>query len=171
MGIFGVASHARSRFDAASSCLVLVILVGHLMTVREAWAETDAKPEEVVLRGKVVPMTEILKAIAPDLKVDDPIAQQVALWCEDKTVIPLLPDEGSRALFRDSRLQNRLVEIRGRRFPKLPYLQVIGLMVEEGGRMRRPEYYCHVCAISLRAPQTCPCCQGPMEFRMKPEPR
>ena len=33
----------------------------------------------------------------------------------------------------------------------------------------RPEYYCDVCAISVLYPQICPCCQGPMELRMRPE--
>jgi hypothetical protein len=51
----------------------------------------------------------------------------------------------------------------------VPYLQVIHVRVEQDGRLRTPEYFCHVCTISLRYPQTCPCCQGPMEFRMKPD--
>lgn len=133
-------------------------------------AEEKSKPRELTLRGKVLPLAEALKSVAPDLKTDaDPIAKEVVLVGQDRSVVPLIPDEASRALFTDSRVQNRPVEIRGRQYPGLPHLQVITLRVEEEGRFRTPEYFCHVCAISLRYPQTCPCCQGPMEFRMKPD--
>ena len=128
------------------------------------------KAEDVVLRGKVVPLLEALKQAAPDLKADaEPAAGEVVLLAADGSIVPLISDEAGRALFKDERLRPRPVEIRGRRWPGLPYLQVITLRVEEGGRLRTPEYFCHVCTISLRYPQTCPCCQGPMEFRMKLE--
>jgi len=42
--------------------------------------------------------------------------------------------------------------------------------IEDDGRLRTPEYYCEICTISVRWPQTCPCCQGDMLLRMKPEP-
>jgi hypothetical protein len=46
---------------------------------------------------------------------------------------------------------------------------VITFKIEQDGRLQTPEYYCNICTISVRYPQVCPCCQGPMELRMKPQ--
>jgi hypothetical protein len=131
-------------------------------------AGPEAAPQAVTLRGVVIPLADALKPA--NLVVDaGPIAQQVVLRGEDGTITPLLSDEGSRALFADERLRNRPVELQARRFPGLPYVQVTAFKVEDQGTLRTPEYYCDVCTISVRFPQACPCCQGPMELRMKPE--
>lgn len=128
------------------------------------------KPEEVTLRGTVVTLAEALKSVRPDIKADaELIAKQVVLLGEDGAIVPLLSDDAGRALFQDQRLRNRPVEIRGRRYAGVPYLQVVTLRVEEEGRLQVPEYYCNICTISVRFPQICPCCQGPMELRMKPD--
>jgi hypothetical protein len=95
----------------------------------------------------------------------------VVLMALDGTITPLLADETSRALFVDERLRNRDAELVGRRFRGVPYLQVVTIQVESEGRLRYPEYFCDVCTISVGYPQICPCCQGPMEFRMKPDSR
>ena len=50
-------------------------------------------------------------------------------------------------------------------------LQVVSFKVEDQGQFRTPEYYCDISTISVRYPQICPCCQGPMVLRMKPETR
>jgi hypothetical protein len=55
----------------------------------------------------------------------------------------------------------------GRRFAGVPYLQVISFKVEREGKLQTPEYFCQVCSIHVRYPQTCPCCQGPMVLQMK----
>jgi hypothetical protein len=129
-----------------------------------------ARSDRVTLRGKVVELTGALKAkgVAAD---PGPIAGQVALVTDDGTVVPLLSDEASRALFQDRRLRDRRAEVVGLRIAGLPYLQVVDFRVEEEGAMRTPEYYCEICSISVRYPQTCPCCQGPMVLQMKPEGR
>jgi hypothetical protein len=129
-------------------------------------------PETVTVRGKLLILSEALKArglgLAPDA---EPIAKQVVILGKDGTITPLLSDETSRALFVDSRLRNRNARIVGRRFAGLPYLQVVTIEVEDEGRLRTPEYFCEVCTISVRYPQICPCCQGPMELQMKPDQR
>jgi hypothetical protein len=126
------------------------------------------KPEDVTLRGKVMMLAAALEsrglAVKPDL---EPIAKQVALVDAGGTITPLFSDEAGRALFLDERLRNRPVEIHGRRFSGVPYLQVITLKIEQDGRLQTPEYFCDVCAISVRYLQICPCCQGPMELRMR----
>jgi hypothetical protein len=151
------------------------ILVGLTVLI---WVEssspvvTTPKAETVLLRGKVVMLAAALKssgiAVKPDL---EPIAKQAVLLGEDGTITPLLSDEASRALFLDERVRNCPAEVRGRRYAGVPYLQVINFRVEREGRLETPEYFCEVCAINLRYPQECPCCQGPMELRMKPDRR
>jgi hypothetical protein len=135
-------------------------------------AATTHKPETVVLRGKVVMLSAALKSsgmpVTPDV---EPIAKQAVLLGADGTITPLLSDEASRALFLDERLRNCPAEVRGRRYAGVPYLQVVNFRIEREGRLETPEYFCNVCAISLRYPQECPCCQGTMELRMKPERR
>src|SRR4051794_35747521 len=128
------------------------------------------KGETVTLSGRVITLSAALKASG--LSSDpEPIGRQVVLRGEDGTLTPLLSDEASRALFLDERLRDRPGEIKALRYPGNPYVQVLTFQIEENGRLRTPEYYCEICTISVRSPQICPCCQGPMELRMKPDPR
>jgi hypothetical protein len=132
-------------------------------------ADAPRKAEEVVVRGKAVLLTEAVKELKLDVAVDpEPASKQVVVIGDDGAVTPLLADVASRALFRDGRLRGRRVEVKGRRFAGVPYVQAVTFQVEQDGRFQTPEYYCNICTISVRFPQSCPCCQGEMELRMKP---
>ena len=162
---FPMAWRKWSMFVPARSlcCLLAVTLAAVLPPV--------SAPEPLVVRGEFLTLMEALAARDLKLKPDpEPIARQVVLLAEDGTIFPLLSDDSSRALFLDERLRHCKGEVQGRRFAGVPYLQVVSFKVEREGRLQRPEYYCDVCAISVLYPQICPCCQGPMELRMKPEP-
>lgn len=124
---------------------------------------------DVTLGGTVVTLAEAIKPLGITA-VDEPTTRQVVLKGDDGTITPLLSDEASRAFFLDARLRDRKAELKARRFEGLPYVQVISSRVEHEGRLRTPEYYCDVCSITVRAPQECSCCQGPMVLRMRPEP-
>jgi hypothetical protein len=129
-------------------------------------------PRLDTLRGKVLTLAEAMKLKAPALKFDtEPVSKQVVVLGDDGVITPLLSDETSRAVFMDERLRGVRAEIEGLRVPGIPYFQVIALKIERDGRYQTPEYYCIVCAISVPYPQSCPCCQGPMELRMKPDRR
>jgi hypothetical protein len=133
-------------------------------------APPSSTPEPVAVRGKVLTLAEALASRDLKIKADtEPIAKQVVLVAEDGAMTPLLSDDASRALFLDERLRNCRTEIQGRRFAGVPYLQVVSFKVERDGRLRSPEYYCDICAISVLYPQICPCCQGPMDLRMRPD--
>lgn len=124
--------------------------------------------KEVVVSGDALLLTEALAAF-DDLKVDAvPADQQVVIRRADGSLVPLLRDEASRALFDDARLRNRRAEVKAREFSGLPYLQVTSFKVEWEGAFRTPVYYCDLCSISVRYLQACPCCQGDMELRLKP---
>ena len=131
-----------------------------------------SKAIDVTLRGKVVTLASALKSLGLDIAIDkEAAAQQVVLLGDDRSITPLLRDEATRAFFLDERLRDSRAELHGRRFPGVPYLLVTSFQVERDGRFQTPEYFCNVCSISVRAPQMCPCCQGPMEFRMRPDRR
>ena len=134
--------------------------------------DSPDKTGEVVLRGKVVTLRSALQSLGIDVKPDpESIAGEVVLLGEDRSITPLFRDDASRALFLDERLRDCRAEIHGRRFRRRPLPPGISFQVEREGRLQTPEYYCSVCSITVRSPQTCPCCQGPMELRMKPDRR
>lgn len=131
-------------------------------------ADGPTKLRESTRIGKVVELTAALKALGVPAD-PEPIAKQVVLKEGDGAITPILSDEASRALFLDARLRDRKVRLKTRMHDGLPYLQIVTIEVEEKGVFRTPEYFCDVCTISVRYPQTCPCCQAPMVFRMKPD--
>jgi hypothetical protein len=128
----------------------------------------DPRHDKVTLKGQAVLLAEVLKSRGVQADPDT-LAKQVVLRAGDAAITPLLCDDASRALFLDEKLRGRPIEILGRRLSGLPYLQVTLFRIEDKGKLRIPEYYCDVCTISVRFPQVCPCCQGPMDLRMKPE--
>jgi hypothetical protein len=124
----------------------------------------------VTLNGEVVELSEVLKPL--DLGVDaEPVAKQVVLKGDDGAIVPLLSDDASRALFVDKRLRHRRTQILAERIEGLPYVQVLTLKVEDHGALRTPEYWCDICAISVRFPQACPCCQGPLVLQYRSDDR
>lgn len=144
------------------------LILGVAMVLAAQSDPPTTKAETVTRLGRVVFLTDALKAkgVAAD---PEPISKQVVLVDSEGAITPLLSDESSRAFFADERLRNRKAELTTRKIAGVPYLQVVLFRVEEGGVLRTPEYYCEVCHISVRAPQTCPCCQGSMDLRMTPD--
>lgn len=132
-------------------------------------ASPTFEPREVTLTGKVVLLTAELatRGVSADA---DPIARQVVLKTEGGELVPLLSNGAGKALFLDERLRGRPAEVRGWMHEGLPYLEPVQIRVHEAGMLRTPEFYCDICTISVRYPQACPCCQGPMELRFKPAP-
>ena len=131
---------------------------------------TVSPKQPVTLSGTALVLADALKSLGVVADVE-PIAGQVVLRGDDGVITPLLSDDASRALFKDERLRRRRLEVNGLRRPGIPYLQVVSFQIEDEGRLRTPEYYCEICTISVRFPQICPCCQGDMVLRMKPESR
>ena len=135
------------------------------------FAGEDAPKTVVPTATKLGKVVTLAQALAPlGLTFDkEPVAKQMVLLEADGTITPLLSDDASRAFFLDDRVRDRKVEIKGRLFKGSPYFQVVTFKIEDGGRLRTPEYYCEICSISVRYPQDCPCCQGALIYRMKPD--
>jgi len=152
--------------------ILWIVLVGLLGVEQESVGSSATPPyasTEVTIRGKALTLEAAIAACGLSVQADpEQAGRQVVIVNEQGTMIPLLADVASRALFLDDRLRNRPLELKGREYRGLPFIQVVSFRVEHDGEFRTPEYYCNICTISVRYPQICPCCQGPMELRMKP---
>jgi hypothetical protein len=160
-----------NRSLAARLTLVACLTVSAVpqpISTSSAADSDDRKIETVTLTGRVVRLTEALRILGLTFDAE-PVAKQVVLEGEDGTITPFLSDDASRALFQDERLQKRRAALTGRKHDRLPYFQVVAFQVDDQGRLRTPEYFCDICTISVRYPQICPCCQGDMVLRMRPE--
>lgn len=129
---------------------------------------TSAATRIVTLSGEAIELSKALAALGVPSD-DDQTKNQIVLRTNDGALIPLLKDEASRALFLDARLRERPILINARKHDKIPYLQALIVRVKVEGAYREPQYYCEVCTINVRYPQVCPCCQGPMILKFKPE--
>ena len=139
------------------------------MALLVATVDGPSEPQTVTLRGEVVRLAEAIEPLGIP-NAQGPIAEQVVLKGDDGAMFPLLFNDGSHAFFQDDRLRDRPAELVARRFQGLPYLQVVSAKVaDENGDLRTPEYYCDVCTISVRYDQPCPCCQGDLALRYRPE--
>ncbi|HEU5116957.1 MAG TPA: hypothetical protein VFT74_09810, partial [Isosphaeraceae bacterium] len=121
----------------------------------------------VTLSGEVRTLVEVLKdrEVTADASL---VGGQVVLESSEGQISALLPNGASKALYLDERLRDRPAEVTAWKHPGLPFLEVVSFRVEENGHLRTPEYFCEICTISVRFPQVCPCCQGPMELRYQP---
>ncbi len=93
----------------------------------------------------------------------------IQLKSESGQEILLENDDGARLFFLDPTVRDRRVRLRLQFQGGKPKPATINVEIENEGRWRVPQYYCDVCTIAVRYPQICLCCQGPMEFRFKPE--
>lgn len=139
-----------------------------LLALSTAAPGDSPPPTDVVLSGEAVLLTKALKEAGRNFD-EAPIASQVVVRAKDGNLTPLLSDDASRALFNDERLRDRPAEFRVRRLPNLPYVQILSFKILVNGTLQTPEYYCEICSISVRYPQSCPCCQGAMELRTTPK--
>lgn len=130
--------------------------------------QSSPSDTEKTVVGRVLPLAEII--VIKKIKTDaEPLEKQVALLDDDGRVWPILSDEGGRVFFLDKQMLQRRTRLKMKTTSDMPFAQVISVEIEHEGKWRVPQYYCDVCTIAVRYPQICLCCQGPMEFRLKPE--
>jgi hypothetical protein len=122
------------------------------------------KEANVTLEGKVVPVSEALKADGALLDRDAEPAW-LALSQADGKLIPLVKDAGSRMFFKDKQLLNRSMRLTGRRVGNGAFFQVVSVRSVIKGKVHEPYYWCDICAIKRSEPNDCDCCGAPLEFR------
>ena len=157
------------------SPILILLLAGSLPALHAADtppASASDKPasEESVSRelmsGRVRFLSDVLKQ--KKIKASDEIAKQVVLVTPEGDVWPLLPDWRGRAFFQDERLRDRAVDLVVRRYPGLPYLQVLSVYTfDEKGVRIYTDYWCDICSIPMYELKDCECCQGPTRLRFQ----
>lgn len=155
-------THVRNRSPLTIACMILCLSHRSLATAQDSPARASS------LEGVVRSMAEIAK----DRKISsdsEPLAGLMALETKEGRVIPILSDEGGRMFYLDSAMRGKQVRLKLIERPDFPVAEVTQSEVMHEGRWRVPQYYCDVCTIAVRYPQVCLCCQGPMEFRYRPE--
>lgn len=149
------------------SCLLAFITF--LSIAPEIKADSPPAPINIQWKtGKVMPLARAFEKLQVTTDMP-PLEGPLALVTESGEILPLLSDEGGRIFYLDPAMQNRQVRLRLQSSVNHPFQSVVNVEIELDGRWRIPQYYCDVCTIAVRYPQTCLCCQGPMEFRVKPE--
>jgi hypothetical protein len=144
-------------------CLaVLLLSIGFI----QPETSRQAAPSLETYRGKVVSLNERLKKLG--VAVDPEAGLLLALETDKGQMLPLLRDPGSLMFFRDSRLLDRPLEVRGRVLPGTGLLQIISFHALKDGKRFEVYYWCETCAIkrlSLEKTGVCECCGGVMELR------
>lgn len=123
------------------------------------------------LSGRVVWLNERLLKRRKIQTVPEAAERVLALEAADGKLWPLVEDVRGRAFRRDARLRDEPVELLVRKFPDMPFVQVIGVYGFEQGRRVEIDYWCDVCAIAMYEIKDCECCQGPIELRKRPAPK
>ncbi|MDZ4686519.1 MAG: hypothetical protein SH850_15730 [Planctomycetaceae bacterium] len=131
--------------------------------------EPAPSPPKKLYRGKVVPISDVLKQ--RDVKAyPEELKGQVALETADGELLPILPDWRGRAFYQDERLRKRDVELIGFRRPSLPYLQVLTIYTfDDKGQRQYTDYWCDICAIPMYEIKPCDCCQQDIRLRFTPQ--
>jgi len=124
-----------------------------------------AAPRTVTLLGQVLCLTEELEKqfqVVPDCETRGHL---YALRTADRVTHPLLPTDSAAAVWLDSRFRTRELQIIGRLFPPLPFLEVIKFQTWRDGILYDLDYFCDVCMIRTHKPGPCECCQDPVLLR------
>ncbi|MBS1812792.1 MAG: hypothetical protein JST84_31790 [Acidobacteria bacterium] len=128
-----------------------------------AQAQDQFKP--VVVRGRIVNLTDVMQAQA---KLEPEHGTIYCLKTAEGKLYPILPTDLAAAIYDDERFRQRELQITGRTFPEIPFLEVIKLQSVKWGRVFDMTFYCRVCEIRTHKGGPCACCQDPLEFSEEP---
>ena len=130
-----------------------------------------APPKEAAktayFNGKVMPLSALLDKMGAKLD-PDAAPQWLALVADDGKVYPLVKDDGARMFFKDERLLNRPMQLKGRIVPGTSFLQIVTVHSIVKGELNEVYYWCDICSIRRNEKKICDCCGGPMELKEEP---
>ena len=135
------------------------------------WSSPAAEsPDYVVetMSGRVVWLNDALRKRRKIQSVPEAAERVLALETANGKLSPLFEDVRGRAFRRDPRLRDVPVELLVRRYPEMPFVQVIGVYGFDQGKRVEIDYWCDVCAIAMYELKDCECCQGAIELRRRP---
>lgn len=150
--------------------LAAALLIGPVRADEKPADKTKTKlpePKRELFHGTVLLAQEALKKHG--IKVADEMKEQAVLETPDGELIPIAADWRGRAFFQDKRMRNRKTELVGYRREGIPYLQVLVVFfINEKGQREEMDYWCDICSIPMYEIKGCECCQGPIQFRLRP---
>jgi hypothetical protein len=123
--------------------------------------------QQVQLRGRVVCLAEEMHRIhQTDLPTKH--AHLYGFRTTEGMFHTLLRTRLSEALFVDARLREKDLILKGRLLPQTQLFDVTAIRSVRNGVVCDLYYYCSVCDIESVSPDSCACCQGPVELVEKP---
>jgi hypothetical protein len=129
--------------------------------------KTATSPQAVEWRGRAVCLAEEMHRLH-----GAPLpTNHEHLWgfrASDGRLYTLLRGKYSEAIFLDERVRQKQLLIKARLFPETRLLEITNLRSIKDGVVQDLYYYCDICAIQGVSPETCACCQGPVELVEKP---
>jgi hypothetical protein len=78
-----------------------------------------------------------------------------------------LSSDSSTAMFADSRVRQRELQITAKLLPN-DRLEIVTVQSIKGGKLYDIYYFCELCNITAYAPGPCVCCRQELEFRETP---
>lgn len=120
---------------------------------------------EVVLRGNTACVDKEGRPIAEDRSC--PQGSTFQFKDEHGNTFSFEKDDPLAAIFSDSQVRQRLLQITAREHPG-NRLELIAVQSVKSGRLYDISYYCDVCNITLYAPGPCPCCGKELKFTETP---
>jgi hypothetical protein len=149
--------------------MIALLCCGTSLQAEEPLAKLakPAEPPRELFSGRVLMAQEALKKRG--IKVAVEMKDQAVLETPDGELIPIAADWRGRAFYQDKRLRDREVQLVGYRRKGIPYLQVLVVFVlDKDGSRQEMDYWCEICSIPMYEIKECECCQGPIEFRLRP---
>ena len=158
----------RRQFIATSFFSALSASALSLPVAAAGRAGSSAEPENVSVRGRVVCLTEEFEKLYQVIPDCDHRGHLYTLKSSDGNFYPLLPVDTAAAVWMDERYRQRELQLSGRVFPQISYLEVFRFQSWREGKLYDLYYFCDVCGITAHKPGPCECCQAPVEFRETP---
>ncbi len=124
-------------------------------------------PQPVVLRGQVVCLAEEMHRLyGTELPTSHP---HITGFRDSKGhYYTLLRTRYSEALFADPKVQAMELVLKANVLPFSEVVDVARFLGVRDGKLLDVDYFCPVCVIQEPGPGPCPCCQNPLELRIRP---
>ena len=158
---------ARLPQAMVCACGILLALLASARTLDAGEPKPVALPRAVELRGRVVCLAEEMHRLH-DVPLPTNHEHLWGLQASDRMLYTLLRGKYSDAIFLDERVRQKELLIKARLFPNTQLLEITNLRSIKDGVVQDLYYYCDICAIKGVSPETCACCQGPVELVEKP---
>jgi hypothetical protein len=114
-------------------------------------------PEEQ--RGRIICLDD-----SGERQACGPAQSRFGLESKSGQVERFLPTDSLAGMFRDPRVRERELLVRGRLRPD-GALEIIKVYSIKNGNLHDLSYFCELCNITAYEPGPCPCCRKEMELR------